>query len=410
MKRRNLPQMVFFILMLVSLLLFAIGIVLTRGQALINLLHQDDRDTFMDLFNNLSCPRNAYSLGASYPPAAILLYGVLAHSVPSHLRDAFNPSNHYVIRDSQAGLMLYVVLLIIFLLVFSFFFKKIVCGSCVQQEIALWCVLLSVPFLFSYERANLVLFSLIFTLIYIWGFDREEPWIRWLAFLSLSLAAAIKIYPAVLGLLLVRERRWKDTSILVCMGALVFMLPFLFFDGGISNVFAMIHNLTVASDIMATTSFGIKHDLSNFLNFLTYTTGIPFASFSTVLVVILMCSVCVVVVMHPRMPLWRAVTLLSSLMILVPGFSYTYTLLFMAPPLALFLRDAGKDPTYIRSDCLSAVFFAALFAPLVMPELVDVSGVMQRYYLTPVTLMENIALLVLVIGLLSREVLSTARQ
>ena len=81
MKRRNLPQMVFFILMLVSLLLFAIGIVLTRGQALINLLHQDDRDTFMDLFNNLSCPRNAYSLGASYPPAAILLYGVLAHSV-----------------------------------------------------------------------------------------------------------------------------------------------------------------------------------------------------------------------------------------------------------------------------------------------------------------------------------------
>lgn len=400
--RFPLPQSLFLGIMAAGILVFLAAIPASQGAVLVNLLHQDPQDAFMDFFNNLSHSPDDYLLGASYPPLACLLNGLFSLCIPASLREAYAAGDHYVIRDSQVGIMFYLLVLVGVLLAFSFFFKGAVRGPAIRRELALWCVLFSTPFVFSYERANLILLAMVFAMAFLWGYDHPNCWVRRFAFLALTIAAAIKIYPAVLGLVLVRERRWKDTALLTGTGLAVFLLPFLAFRGGFVNLFRMLQNLTRTTGTMQFLSYGLKHDLANFLGILSTLIGLPLGRLTVPLQGLLLLWVTALVVFHPRMPRWRAVTLLASLMILIPGFSYTYALIFMALPLALFLREAGTSGSG-RADCLYALCFAGLFLPLAMPEQVDILGNTQRYLLTPVTMLENVALLALVGGILLQE-------
>lgn len=408
--KKEIHVIVFLLFSGVGLISLFVADFHSQGTTLMNLLHQNPDDAFMDFFNNLSFSFDAYDLGASYPPLACILNGIFAHLIPMELRNQYSLDNRYIIRDSQIGIMTYLVVLLLIILAFSFFFKESIRGSALKKGMALISILLSVPFLFAYERGNLILIALVFTMAFIWGYESEKRWIRWFSFICLSLAAAIKIYPAVLGLLLVRERRWKDTAVLAGCGIATFMLPFLAFEGGFSNLFKMLENLTAATNVMTSTHYGLKHDLTNFLGILTEATGRWFVGYAHLAIMLLLVSIVVVVVFHCQMALWKAVALLCSLMILVPGFSYTYTLIFMALPLALFLGDREGGNSLIM-DCIYAVFFIGIFMPLVFPEVtVDILGISEVYRLTPVTLMENIALIGMVGCILVQEVINCIHE
>lgn len=410
LKKEYLPQGIFFGGMAAGTFWLIGSALSSNGQAIINLLHQNPDDAFMDFFNNLSFSFAAYDLGASYPPLACILNGIFAQLIPMELRNQYSLGNRYVIRDSQIGIMTYLVVLLLIILAFSFFFRESIRGCALKKGMALCSVLFSAPFLFAYERANLILIALVFAMAFIWGYKSENRWIRWFSFICLSLAAAIKIYPAVLGLLLVRERRWKDTAVLAGCGIAAFMLPFLVFEGGFSNLFKMLENLTTATNVMSSTHYGLKHDLTNFLGILTEATGRWFVGYARLAIILLLVSTVVVVVFRCQMASWKAAALLCSLMILVPGFSYTYTLIFMALPLALFLGDREGESSPIM-DCIYAVLFLGIFMPLVFPEVtVDMLGISEPYRLTPVTLMENIALIGMVGCILVQEVVNCIHE
>lgn len=410
--RQDLPATIFLCGMVLAIMTFGVSIFETNGQALVNLLHQNPQDHFMDFFNNLSFTSGAYVRGTSYPPLALLLNGLFAELVPSSLREAYSlQDNRYVIRDSQAGIMVYLLILLAIVAAFAFLFKKMVGGHFLKQEIALYCVLFSTPFIFSYERGNIIWFALVFAAGFVCGYDSENRWIRLLAYICLGVAAAIKIYPAVLGLLLVKERRWKDTALLAGIGMTVFLLPFLAFEGGVlGGIDGMRRGVDRVVTVMQNKTYGLKHDLTNFLGILTEVTGVNFERFAHIAVVTLLVCVIVTVVFRTTMPRWKAMALLSALMILVPGFSYTYTLTFMVIPLAFFLKETGNQKIIVM-DCIYAVFFLGIFMPLVFPEVtVDMLGISEPYRLTPVTLMENIALIGMVGCILVQEVVNCIHE
>ena len=65
--------------------------------------------------------------------------------------------------------------------------------------------------------------------VYLYNYDSEILYKRHFAYICLSLAAGIKIYPAILGLLIIRRRDFKEVLSCLMYGILIFFLPFCLF-------------------------------------------------------------------------------------------------------------------------------------------------------------------------------------
>jgi hypothetical protein len=55
--------------------------------------------------------------------------------------------------------------------------------------------------------------------------------------------AGIKLTPAVLGILLLYNKQWKEVVCIIIYGCIFFFLPFLLFEGGFSNLGQMLNNV-----------------------------------------------------------------------------------------------------------------------------------------------------------------------
>lgn len=86
-----------------------------------------------------------------------------------------------------------------------------------------------------------MMFSVIFIALFLMFYNSENKKMRYLAYIFLGIATAIKIYQGLFGLLVLRrdleQRDLKDTLICVAICALIFFLPFLLTDGTFIDVF-----------------------------------------------------------------------------------------------------------------------------------------------------------------------------
>ena len=62
--------------------------------------------------------------------------------------------------------------------------------------------------LFMIDRANVLCLVVALSALFVAGYRSENALIRHLSYVCLGLAAAIKLYPVVLGLLVLREKKW----------------------------------------------------------------------------------------------------------------------------------------------------------------------------------------------------------
>ena len=104
--------------------------------------------------------------------------------------------------------------------------------------------LVSAPMVFALERGNPIIHAAAASLLFVAWHDAEARWKRGVAYVALAVAAALKIVPAVLGVLVLgRARRldggtgswWRtcrgDGGVLAALGALLFFVPFVWCGG-----------------------------------------------------------------------------------------------------------------------------------------------------------------------------------
>ena len=115
-------------------------------------------------------------------------------------------------------------------------------GSNKEKYLFITLMMFSIPFLFAFERGNIILVSFILLLVFMCFKDSENKVLREIALIGLAASAAIKIYPAIFGLILVKEKRWLDIFRVITYGLILFVLPFLFF-GGYSSLILYLKNL-----------------------------------------------------------------------------------------------------------------------------------------------------------------------
>lgn len=208
----------------------------------------DDRDTGMDFFNSIiylkdNDPYLKYH--TLYPPLANLFFKLLYHMIPDSITSSWADDYEDVkdMRGAEGDIRTYQppLVLFIFFIVFTVLTLTAVSDRfCEKSDDPLkkWipaCTVLSYGVLYSLERGNIILISCIFSMIFVLWYQSSNRILREIALISLAIAAGLKLYPALFGLLLIRNKQYKDAGRAIIYGVLSVILPCFAFNGGLTN-------------------------------------------------------------------------------------------------------------------------------------------------------------------------------
>lgn len=186
-------------------------------------------DTFMDFYN--SCRDAAQGMNCYierkviYPPMANLFYQFcnrfltnryLHTSIFERMTFAEDPSN----------LMIFFIYTALSCGAIALIYDKVLKGSSRHKAFTILFLFMNYPFVYLIERGNILVLAYVGMLLFVFFYDYDCKFVREFACLCLAFAAAIKMYPAVLGLLLVIDKRYKQAIRTAIYGVLMFVLPF----------------------------------------------------------------------------------------------------------------------------------------------------------------------------------------
>lgn len=322
-----------------SLCFFLLMNFITQGATATTILFTDVNDNYMDFFHSLidAASANPYiDRHVIYPPLCYTLYEIFGRMIPAD----YYLSGSFYIRSTLEGMLSFGCYLFLSLGALCFFTIQY---SRKLQVYNLWLIgalMVSAPIVFTVQRGNFIMLTVACLLAFLCYKDDPSCVKRHLSFLMLAIAANIKIYPAIFGLLLVSEKRWRDCFFCIVYGVALFCLPMLHF-GGLSNIPVLIKN------IMATTGnfsvrLGTRVDLDCLLSFLSakgvLSDLLSLLQGNTLLWgtgLLLLCYACMDAT-------WKRIMCLTLICTFVPGFSYMYNLLYLIPLLLVALQQRNR--------------------------------------------------------------------
>jgi len=202
-------------------------------------------------------------------------------------------------------------------------------------------------FIFSIERGNLIILSAACVNYYFAYYDDVDKKKRYFALFSLVIATILKIYPAIFGLLLLKEKRYKDILFCITIGIPLIFLPYLAFDGGFSNIPIHLGNIiNMQSEFSSKWDyfFGISK-IPNMLYYSVIITGPTYffmESFLSILNLVLV-LLTILVVLVGKEQYWKNVMLLACALILYPTNSSFYCGLYFFPVFCIFMGNENKN-------------------------------------------------------------------
>jgi hypothetical protein len=206
-----------------------------------------------------------------------------------------------------------------------------------SNAVKIWtaaAVMVSAPVIYTYERANTMFLTTFFIMFYIFYYDSENRVMREIALICLALAAAFKISPAVLGILLLYNKQWKDAVRVIIYGVLLGILPFLFFEGGFANIAQMFANMRsyVGFDDGrdGTTLYAVVLGL-----------GAPASRALRIVTQIVTCAICLYLLIAAyfyRRKWMRIAAVCLVIVIILPNSGY-YCIMYFIPAIVAFLNE-----------------------------------------------------------------------
>lgn len=258
----------FFIL--AALVVFAVVSIVNPGDQFSNIFfwRPDDRaDTFMDFYNSVyDTMYGPYEHDVIYPPLCCLIFKLIGSFLPQSTyvkewvaRGGFRIRSFQEIQFSL--LMFFAIFIILFVGCMQ---KPLNKRGYFEKMFITLAMFLSTPVMFALERGNIIIYSFVFLLMYFICYDDNRPWLREVGYICLALSAAIKLYPAIFGLILIRDKRIKEAIRTVIYGIVFTVGPFVFF-GGIKAIQQM---LSAIGKFKATENYGIS--FSNGVSFVLF--------------------------------------------------------------------------------------------------------------------------------------------
>lgn len=358
LKDVNNTSKLFYIISFASLVVCIIIGVLSNGVTVSNLLFNKD-DVFMDFFNSVvDCSGDAYGeSGVIYPPLVVLFYKFCSMFFNI---DSMKASE---VRETSLGMIIFVCFTIVSYILFAKLIYKYKNGSFANKSLFAFFTLFSFPMIYLIERGNIIVLVLPLLLYFVNEYDSDVKYKRHLAYICLAISVAIKIYPVFFGLLLLKKKKnFKNILLCIFYGAVFFFVPFIFV-GGFSQLGVLIHNILYTSSMFGSKGFGFKVSISNTFSLFGHVFNHVrlFETAGTMFLIITVLAGLFLILFNKWNEDWKIYAVISLIIILVPGFSYIYSVAYMIIPLLFFLNK--KEIKWI--DYIYSLLFIAQFIFLV---------------------------------------------
>ena len=308
---------------------------MSHGQYFNSVFHPDPNDTFADFFKPMydwwGNPYDNPTLAVNYPALAVLFFQGIRHFVTAQVSSGLE---YRTLSSAWIPFIIYnIICILIFTICIIHTLKKL-------EELDIYLVLsvslLSSSFLYAIERGNIALLAFVLCFFFCCFYENKSSVVKETAYISLAIAAGLKIYPAVFGFLLLKKSRWKDACRLAGYGIAFFLLPFLHYG---------LH--TVLSFLGGTHAFfnGTQHIISYSIDSLFYMVSvIKGATVPQTLVTIIKVLSAIGLVGYIMLAKteWESMLACALFMIIIPPTSYAYTLLFLYPSFVMLIRHVGE--------------------------------------------------------------------
>lgn len=354
-------------------------------------------DSFMDFFNSIQYGRKPYTAGVIYPPLINLIYAIFGGGIP----DSVKAQGTLAYRTSIQGIVVLVLFYVVAVLLYIIAWKGDSRFTNKEKIFLITATFFTLPFIFAVERGNSLLWCVPLTMLFVNNYNKKEKSKRILAIAALAIAASMKMYPAFFGILLVREKKWKEALTAVIVGAITMFAPFLLMEEGNRNPLLWLSNIAQTNERLQNTGYGYKVNLSNTIEFIEGGLGIDIVKTSYFVMAVLLINSFLVII-KKDMAQWKCIALLALITILVPGFSYTYTIMFMTIPFFCFLGSKHNQ----KRDCYYLILFMLMFVLLPIKnqfgglEAINMDAV---YPLGWTTIVESVALLLMEVSIVIEE-------
>jgi len=349
------PQRLFAILLILTGSLSICYIWWTQGACLDLIMPQKELH-FCDFFSHILYvrePAKVYDVdyNACFPPLAYIMYWALGKGLPSGA----------VVTNEIYGLDPYALLLyVVYNMILAVLFydsviclaKQKGCGGGYAKAIALALCTSGVYIFVLLWIGNSALVTCIFLIKAMELREKEDKWSRELALVLIALAAGFKIYPAIFGILYLKEKRYREAGRLILYGMIAFFVPFLFF-GGFHGLLQMLRNQAELHTGYLYYGWRSIQCTWNQIDkkFLHFNVPIIGKILSVLYAIMGLIAFWVTSVE------WKRLYLLCSLMVVVPLWSGHYTSIYFSIALICFLCGERKN----KMDYLYALLFAGMF-------------------------------------------------
>lgn len=333
-----------------ALLYYIVSVLVMGSDGVLFSFFVRGEDLMMDYFNSVRDVAQDIGVYTErhviYPPMANLVMLVFSSFLPNaYLVTSFEDRLEWMLYpEAYASVFLYMGIPVLVLLYMCYSqYKK---GNAMRALVTL-SILFSYPMLFAIERGNIIVWAVVATVYFAFHYDSESPVKRECALLALAFAFSIKLYPALLGVLLLVARRYREAIRTAIYGLLMLILPSFFFGG--PRCFLWIYENTQMFS-------AARH---------AYWTGEFFRyapeTLKTVsdIIPIVLAAVALLLAVLLRYD-WRKIWMYGvAFFHAIPSFNGLYTWLFFLPPLlAYFGEKKLSRPDWLYVILLTVPFFA----------------------------------------------------
>lgn len=352
----------FIVIMVTLILMFIIGFLKDFNGDQANIFFAKTNDYMADYYNvaKYSVDKNPYKYGYSdnlnyehaYPPLSYLMFYYLGKCANYLNLDAFTAGRGTTMGLAVSSFFMFFISAIFYIILYDAYE-----GKKIYKFLLPTLLLLSSIFIFSFERGNTIILTSACLAFFILNYKSENKLIREISFILLAVAAALKAYPALFGVLLLFEKKYKEAVRLIIYGILFVFLPFLFFKGGFENVPIWINNLSANSHAY---NYGIFPRF-NFRFFASRISDMHLKNliYNVLSVANFLLCILAVITSYFHKNFWKTIIQLLLVIIILPVNSAEYCALYLFLGIILFFNESQKT----KFDWIYLILFIFILNP-----------------------------------------------
>ena len=237
----------FIICTAISLFLTLAVLYISHGNGFSKIFFHDSLDTGMDFFHSIEYTKGRVpykKFSTLYPPLANLCFYALYLLIPFWQCDSWAETfeDGIAVRGTDIDMRIWQPTLLIFILFIMItscclfmLLQRVLDSKQTSNLFAIACMF-SYGVLYAFERGNIIIIAFACCLFFLIYYESENKITKEISLIMLAVAAGLKLYPALFGIILLYNKHYKEAIRTIMYGVICFIFPFFAFREKLSGM------------------------------------------------------------------------------------------------------------------------------------------------------------------------------